>query len=394
MLWWTLRQLKSKNEKKRIQAAEKLGGFRNTHAIQPLVSALNDKNWSVRKAAAHALGKIGDSQAVQPLVSAALEDRNEYVRLAAAKELESLGWQPTDDSQRALHTIAIGDWDRAATLGAAAIQPLVAAIKNGTTPSEREAVAKALSEIRETQAVQPLVAVLKDKDSSVREAAARALGKIGDVQAVQPLAAAIDNREFDLVTVEAAWALGGIGDAQAVRPLVAALKGCHWKVKQRAAEALGKIGDAQAVQPLLALLEDEISWARRAAAKALGEIGDAQAVRPLVAALEDDDSSVQATAAGALGKIGDAQVVELLVELTAKPDRAEQAINVLELVLEKNAQLIPLEDLQALSALNNVVRFRYNYECNVSNYKTEVPVNCSRLRQLARQELIRRGQNA
>lgn len=332
MLWWTLRQLKSKNEKKRIQAAEKLGGFRNTHAIQPLVSALNDKNWSVRKAAAHALGKIGDSQAVQPLVSAALEDRNEYVRLAAAKELESLGWQPTDDSQRALHTIAIGDWDRAATLGAAAIQPLVAAIKNGTTPSEREAVAKALSEIRETQAVQPLVAVLKDKDSSVREAAARALGKIGDVQAVQPLAAAIDNREFDLVTVEAAWALGGIGDAQAVRPLVAAL--------------------------------------------------------------EDDDSSVQATAAGALGKIGDAQVVELLVELTAKPDRAEQAINVLELVLEKNAQLIPLEDLQALSALNNVVRFRYNYECNVSNYKTEVPVNCSRLRQLARQELIRRGQNA
>jgi len=67
-----------------------------------------------------------------------------------------------------------------------------------------------------------------EKNRDVREAAAKALGEIGDAQAVEPLIATLKNAEMsyegkDLVC-SIAEALGKIGDARAVEPLIAVLK--------------------------------------------------------------------------------------------------------------------------------------------------------------------------
>jgi len=68
---------------------------------------------------------------------------------------------------------------------------------------------------------------------------------------------------------DAARALGELEDPRAVEPLIAALKDESFSVRKAAAEALGKIGDTRAVEPLSAALKDKDSDVRKAAAEAL-----------------------------------------------------------------------------------------------------------------------------
>ena len=137
----------------------------------------------------------------------------------------------------------------------------------------------------------------------VRRDAAVALGQIGDADAVEPLIAGLKD-DNPSVRLAAAEALGEIGDAGALGPLIAALKSPAVDVRKAAAESLGQIGDAGSLGPLMAALKDA-SWSvRRAAADALGQIGDADAVAPLRVAFEDQDSNVRRAAAAALATLG------------------------------------------------------------------------------------------
>ena len=88
MLWWTLRQLKSKDWRKRVVAASKAGQSKNPRAVQPLLDALEDETYNVRTAAATALGEIKDKQAVEPLVNI-LNDKDEKLRKAAIQARQS-----------------------------------------------------------------------------------------------------------------------------------------------------------------------------------------------------------------------------------------------------------------------------------------------------------------
>jgi HEAT repeats len=69
MLWWKLRQLKSRNHQIRRRAVKGLGRSRDPRAIAPLTVALNDESYLVRKTAARVLGDIGDARAVRPLIN-------------------------------------------------------------------------------------------------------------------------------------------------------------------------------------------------------------------------------------------------------------------------------------------------------------------------------------
>jgi HEAT repeat protein len=110
-------------------AAAALGQIGDARAVEPLSAALKDSNWIVRQNAAEALGKIGDARAVEPLI-AVLKDRVKDVWQSAAAALEKIGWQPTDGNQRALRAVALREWDLAVREGPAAVEPLIAAIKD------------------------------------------------------------------------------------------------------------------------------------------------------------------------------------------------------------------------------------------------------------------------
>jgi len=113
----------------------------------------------------------------------------------------------------------------------------------------------------------------------------------------------------------AARALGNIGDPEALNPLIKALSDKHVLVRCSAARALGRLGDARAVDPLVNALENNDFLVQRSAAEALGELGDLKAVDPLINALGNEDSYIQTGAANALARIGQAAIHKLVAKL-------------------------------------------------------------------------------
>lgn len=274
MLWWTLRQLKSKDSATRNHIAEELGKSKERRAVKALIAALK---WRVR--------------------------------MKAASALRSSGWEPKDDNQSVLQAIAILDWNTVVRFGAAAVEPLVAMLTDDNKDVRINA-ARSLGEIRDARAVEPLVNALKDSDQLMRCRAAEALGKIGDIRAVESLVAALGDYNYwrtgESVQKNAVKALGEISDASAVGPLIAVLDGHN---SEEVVEALVKIGNA-AVEPLIAALRNNDSSVRRNAAITLGKIGDTQAATPLVDALGVNrfDSVITEEIIEASVKMGDAAI--------------------------------------------------------------------------------------
>ena len=88
MLWWRLRQLKSKTGKKQVQrnTTLELGRIGDVRAVPPLLKGLTAERSPIRREVAWALGKLGDFRAVGSLVDM-LKESDPSVREVAAKAL-------------------------------------------------------------------------------------------------------------------------------------------------------------------------------------------------------------------------------------------------------------------------------------------------------------------
>jgi HEAT repeat protein len=172
-----------------------------------------------------------------------------------------------------------------------------------------------------------------------------------------------------------------------VEPLVAALADKDEGVQSTAASALGAIGDARAVEPLVKVFE-EASWEselREAAAQALEKLGkaeltssDVRAVKPLVDSIRDATDIKQ----------------------------VQEDVKSLMRLLEKASPQITINDLNSIATLSESRKFTFErivYEgvntCGWQDleekvYRSVEEVDLSQVRQLARQELIRRGLKA
>lgn len=219
------------------------------------------------------------------------------------------------------------------------VKGLIKALGYKKDKSVREGAAKALGEIGDTQAVEPLITVIRDKNEGVRQAAVEALDKLGwqpdrsetgalywvekrrwdkcieiGEPAVKPLIAVLKDEESnENVRQGAVEALGQIGDSRAVELLIAVLEDKSVSVRIEAAKALGHIGDVRAVDSLIIPLKDEYSsYMPNAALEALVKIG-VPAIEPLIVALDDKSASARKRAAEALGQIGDSRAVEPLI---------------------------------------------------------------------------------
>lgn len=66
---------------------------------------------------------------MEPLF-AVLQDRDHDIQRAAAEAIDSTGWQPADNEQRAYLAIAKDEWEKLFDLGEAAVNPLFKALGN------------------------------------------------------------------------------------------------------------------------------------------------------------------------------------------------------------------------------------------------------------------------
>ncbi|WP_138006461.1 HEAT repeat domain-containing protein [Halalkalirubrum salinum] len=101
-----------------------------------------------------------------------------------------------------------------------AVETLVEYVDEDSNPALQKVTFKALGEIGDASATQPLADKLVMDNGNVRPHAARALGLIGDTRAIDPLADTLRTDENDNVRASAAWALRQIGTKRALERVV------------------------------------------------------------------------------------------------------------------------------------------------------------------------------
>lgn len=205
----------------RRSAAQALGRINDPAAVAPLMYALHDNDIHLRLAATDALGKLKDSRSVPALIDL-LDDRDELVRTAAIDAL-----------------IAAGE---------AAVEPLIAALKNDTVllteqkyVEVRQGAAMALGKIKDLRALAPLIASLTDKDQSYVEVVRSALIDFGAPAADQLLI--LVNGTDTRLACEAIFILGQIKDERAIEPLISIIQNKEVGTERCAFEALRSMGD-------------------------------------------------------------------------------------------------------------------------------------------------------
>jgi WD40 repeat protein/HEAT repeat protein len=241
---------RDKDYEAREKAAQVLGELHDVRAVEALIVALKDQNHRVRQSAALALGHISDPRAVGPLL-AALKIEHTYRDISDGAGIAA----PGIDMHLAVRRALVG-------IGASAIGPLFAALKNRGQDEDVSLLAGAISEIG-TPAVESCIAALKDDDTYVRTAAAWALRDIGDPGAMESLVAALKDQDRH-VRYTAAEALAKIDDLRVVEPLISVLKDEYSQVRKKAAEALRKFStDARALKALENVQSEKLSEERR-----------------------------------------------------------------------------------------------------------------------------------
>jgi HEAT repeat protein len=236
MNWWTVQQLKSKDPELRRQAVDKLSCDNSASAIKGLMSAvadadrevrltalralarhkvpqaaalfvnsLRDSNGDLREAAVVGLAQVGDARYIEVLIGV-LKDPHLGARRRAAHALDAFGWKPETEGQCVQRAIALGNFMQAASFGDAAVEPLIAVLKDHRF-ANRRGVVEALSHIEDDRVYKPLGWALKDADQHVRVAAVEALGNFGDARCREELILGLKDKNA-LVRGACAAALG------------------------------------------------------------------------------------------------------------------------------------------------------------------------------------------
>src|SRR5512134_2966432 len=162
----------------RREAAITLGEMGDERCVEPLCRALRDGDWQVREVAIEGLGQIG-SPAVELLIKLLRDwDVRKYAITALGKirderVLDPLMLQLRNDEFKDDATNALVD------LGEPALGRLIKALKDKDENVRKQAVL-ALGRIKHSDAIDPLIDMLADKDWFTRLTAAAALEAIGD----------------------------------------------------------------------------------------------------------------------------------------------------------------------------------------------------------------------
>lgn len=252
-------------------------------------SALKAKgNAQEAYAAVMELGRLGTDEAVDLLVSAL--SRQDGVARAAARELGRLAhprsFKPLADflGSPEVHESIAGALIQ---IGPKALEVLTETLRSEDALARRTA-ARALGEIRDSRAVEPLVEVLQgDPDCTARTAAAHALGQIKDKRAIWALVNTLKlrdeadpefQRQIEELRNAAQLAMRRIGDPlTTAKPGGAPASGAPTEQSQDVDESITEfpmhprlMGDLSALSEsqIVALLKElvgaseEISWAK------------------------------------------------------------------------------------------------------------------------------------
>lgn len=165
--------------------------------VNGLIKLLSDEDRSIREAAIFALGEIGDASCALPLAQR-FQDNYLDIRVAACNALMKMGDQVVEtlievlrDENHILREGAIQTLQKISD--PRAIYPLIEALKDTT----RKAISDALRSIGPASFA-PLVEALKNEDSRIRMGAAMTLGEMKNPEALEPLLKATKDKDLSV----------------------------------------------------------------------------------------------------------------------------------------------------------------------------------------------------
>lgn len=184
------------------------------------VDLLNDPDWVVRREAVITLGEMGDERCVEPLARA-LHDGDWQVREVAIEAMGQVGSPAVETLLKLLR-----DWEvrkyAIAALGKIrderVLDPLMLQLRNDEFKDDAIDALVALGK----PSVERLIGALREKDENVRKCAVLALGRIKSSEAVDPLIELLGDKDW-FTRLTAAAALEPIGDErgrEAIKPLL------------------------------------------------------------------------------------------------------------------------------------------------------------------------------
>jgi HEAT repeat protein len=218
-----------------------------------------------------------------------------------------LGGRPVADS------VGAAAFDAIVQIGKAAVPTLLAIESDNATPSAvRGCAIMALGSIRDSRALDQVLAALRDEDLEIRRSAGLAMEGWGDPRAAETLLrVARDANENQQIRWYAIDALCDIPDPRLVEPLLAFVKDERFRdtILRR-----GPSRDPRFLEPLLAAVRAE-PRGRDAACAGLGRLGSPRALDALLAVLHDgkEDSGARFTAAEAIAGSGDRKAIDELL---------------------------------------------------------------------------------
>ncbi|MGB3240592.1 MAG: HEAT repeat domain-containing protein [Geitlerinemataceae cyanobacterium] len=150
----------------------------------------------------------------------------------------------------------------------------------------RKSLIEALVMFDTPEAVEALVRLLEDSDSSIQVHAAKTLSKHKPVRAIDTLISYLNNKNAD-VNWYAACVLSELHNSAAIPILLERLQDQRRRIRRTAAALLGEIGsdEYEVITTLIATLEDPDYAVRRSAAIALANFNREEAIPELIKAL-------------------------------------------------------------------------------------------------------------
>ncbi|MFB6201600.1 MAG: HEAT repeat domain-containing protein [Halorhabdus sp.] len=290
----------------RMAAANGLGQFGDSNAVEPLVGRFEDDDPRVRARAARACGSIGDPRAVTPLTEL-LTDPTVVVRRESAEALGQIGNRQAlnalldmyDDPSARVRRIAVsafGNFDNVSPVDA-----LVEALADESAIVRRTAV-YALIEL--------LANVPTEKSHEIRETVVDRLSETDDESVVVPLVEIIEEGTQAAQRRNTAWLLGRVvtdPDQRVIDALTEALADDDRMTAQFAATSLAQLDDDRVEDRLLDVVTDtdRSTDARTQAIFTLGKVGGQRTRETLDTLIDEtDEEAIRERAFSAISKLG------------------------------------------------------------------------------------------
>ena len=146
----------------RKESAGILGDMRDVRTLASLIRATNDASDSVQEVAIKGLNKLADKAAIAPLVPK-LSHGSTAIKWHVAQTLKALGWRPKTKTEEMNFCIALGDIKQLVNFGSDAVKPLLALLRTEASDKKVAAI-NVLGEIADPESFKPLQNALRDAD--------------------------------------------------------------------------------------------------------------------------------------------------------------------------------------------------------------------------------------